>query len=302
MSAVDAAPRGAGIRAALLGPWSKTPLAVSLCVAWLALVVFVAVFADFIAPYAYTEQSLLQRLKPPAFLGGSWEHVLGTDELGRDVMSRLFYAARTSLLIALIGTSIGAVVGTLIGFVAAHFRGVVDDIVMIFVDFQAAVPFFIVALAILAFFGNSFELFLAIVGLFGWETYARLTRGLVLSANAKGYAGAIRTLGVHPARIYLRHVLPNILSILVVQVTLNFPEIILLETSLSFLGLGIQPPGTSLGLTLGAGRNYLATAWWIGIPAGCVIFLTTLSISVIGDWARDLLDPANATEGGPGGR
>ncbi|MCF3936165.1 ABC transporter permease [Acuticoccus sp. M5D2P5] len=286
----------ARLRGALFGRWSKTPLAVGLCLAWLGLIAFVAIFADVIAPYGFAEQSLLDRLKPPVFLGGTWDHVLGTDGLGRDVLSRLFFAIQTSLVIALVGTLIGAVVGTLIGFVAAHFRGLVDDIVMVFVDFQASVPFFIVALAILAFFGNSFELFLAIVGLYGWETYARLTRGLVLSANAKGYAGAIRTLGVHPARIYVRHVLPNILSILVVQVTLNFPEIILLETSLSFLGLGVQPPDTSLGLTLGAGRNYLATAWWIGIPAGCAIFLTTLSISILGDWIRDLLDPSHATE------
>nr|WP_226576195.1 ABC transporter permease [Acuticoccus sediminis] len=294
--AATAEPRGAGIRARILGAWSRTPLAVAVCVVWLALIVLVAIFADVIAPYGFAEQSLLNRLKPPVFAGGSWDYVLGTDGLGRDVLSRLFYAVRTSLVIALVGTLIGAVAGTILGFVAAHFRGFVDDVIMIFVDFQAAVPFFIVALAILAFFGNTFELFLAIVGLYGWETYARLTRGLVLSANSKGYAGAIRTLGVHPARIYVRHVLPNILSILVVQITLNFPEIILLETSLSFLGLGVQPPATSLGLTLGEGRNYLATAWWIGIPAGCAIFFTTLSISILGDWVRDLLDPSNARE------
>jgi len=185
-----------------------------ICLLWLALVVFTAIFSGLLAPFGYTEQSLLNRLKPPAFLGGPSDHLLGADGLGRDVLSRLFFALRTSILVALLGTGIGAATGTF--------------------------------------------------------------------------------LGVHPVRIYLRHVLPNIAGVLVVQLTLNFPEIILLETSLSFLGLGIQPPETSLGLALGEGRNYIATAWWIGLPAGVVIFLTTLSISLVGDWVRDALDPSLA--------
>ncbi len=266
-------------------------LLILLCIAWLILVLTVAVCADYLAPFAYTEQSLLNRLKPPAFLGGNPKYLLGSDGLGRDVLSRLIYATRMSVLIAIVGSMIGATVGTLLGFLAAHFRGLVEDIVMVFVDFQASMPFFIIALAVLAFFGNNFELFLVVVGLYGWEVYARLTRSLVLQANGQGYAFAIRTLGVHPVRIYARHILPNIMSVLIVQVTLNFPELILIETSLSFLGLGIQPPQTSLGLMLGEGRNYLATAWWTGIPAGIVIFLTTLSISLVGDWLRDMLDP-----------
>ncbi|MGK9051416.1 ABC transporter permease [Neorhizobium petrolearium] len=262
-----------------------------LCIVWLALVLLVAAGADHLAPFSYTEQSLLNRLKPPAFLSGDPKYLLGTDGLGRDVLSRLIYATRMSVVIAILGSMIGATFGTLLGFLAAHFRGLIEDVVMVFVDFQASMPFFIIALAVLAFFGNNFELFLVVVGLYGWEVYARLTRGLVLQANGQGYAFAIRTLGVHPARIYMRHILPNILSVLIVQLTLNFPELILIETSLSFLGLGIQPPQTSLGLMLGEGRNYLATAWWTGVPAGTVIFLTTLSISLVGDWLRDKLDP-----------
>ncbi|SMF58923.1 peptide/nickel transport system permease protein [Xaviernesmea oryzae] len=262
-----------------------------LCMVWLMLVLLVAAGADHLAPFSYTEQSLLNRLKPPAFLSGDPKYLLGTDGLGRDVLSRLIYATRMSVVIAILGSMIGATFGTLLGFLAAHFRGLIEDVVMVFVDFQASMPFFIIALAVLAFFGNNFELFLVVVGLYGWEVYARLTRGLVLQANGQGYAFAIRTLGVHPARIYMRHILPNILSVLIVQLTLNFPELILIETSLSFLGLGIQPPQTSLGLMLGEGRNYLATAWWTGVPAGIVIFLTTLSISLVGDWLRDKLDP-----------
>lgn len=262
-----------------------------LCMVWLALVLFVAIFADYLAPYSYTEQSLLSRLKPPAFLGGDPRFLLGSDGLGRDILSRLIYATRMSVMIAIVGSLIGATFGTLMGFLAAHFRGIVEDVIMVLADFQASMPFLIIALAVLAFFGNNFELFLVVIGLYGWEVYARLTRSLVLQANGQGYAFAISTLGVHPVRIYARHILPNIASVLIVQVTLNFPELILLETSLSFLGLGIQPPDTSLGLMLGEGRNYLATAWWTGVPAGIVIFLTTLSISLCGDWLRDKLDP-----------
>lgn len=266
-------------------------LVIILCMVWLAFVLIVAIGADHLAPYSYTAQSLLSRLKAPAVLGGDPRFLLGSDGLGRDVLSRLIYATRMSVMIAIVGSLIGATFGTLMGFIAAHFRGIVEDVIMIFVDFQASMPFLIIALAVLAFFGNNFELFLVVVGLYGWEIYARLTRSLVLQAKGQGYAFAIGTLGVHPVRIYARHILPNILSVLIVQVTLNFPELILLETSLSFLGLGIQPPQTSLGLMLGEGRNYLATAWWTGVPAGIVIFLTTLSISLCGDWLRDRLDP-----------
>ena len=261
------------------------------CMAFIALILIVAAGADLIAPQHYTDQSLLDRLKPPAFLGGPARYLLGTDELGRDVLSRLIYGIRFSLVIAILGTTIGAVLGTFLGFVAAHARGMVEETIMMMVDVQAAIPFLIIALALLAFFGNSFTLFIIIMGLNGWETYARLTRGMVLSTAAQGYAVAVRSLGAKPLRLYGRHILPNIASALIVQFTLNFPSTILLETSLSFLGLGVQPPLTSLGQMLGAGRNYLILAWWIAVAPGVTIFLTTLSISIVGDWLRDRLAP-----------
>jgi peptide/nickel transport system permease protein len=207
------------------------------------------------------------------------------------VLSRLLYGIRVSVVVAILGTVIGAVVGTFLGFVAAHVRGLVEETIMMMVDVQAAVPFLIIALAVLAFFGNSLTLFIIIMGINGWENYARLTRGMVLSASTHGYAVAVRSLGAKPWRIYGRHILPNIASALIVQFTLNFPSTILLETSLSFLGLGIQPPLTSLGQMLGAGRNHLILAWWIAVVPGATIFLTTLSISIVGDWLRDRLDP-----------
>ncbi len=267
------------------------PLPVLLGLGWVVLMLTVAFTADWISPFPITALDLRSRLAPPVGLGGTWLHPLGTDELGRDVLSRLIASIRMSLLIAFGATAISAVLGTLLGFLAAHFRGLVEQAVMALVDFQAAMPFLILALAVLAFFGNSLPLFICLLGLNGWERYARIARGLAISAGAQGYAAAVRQLGASPGRIYGRHVLPNIASTLIVSMTLAFPEIILLESGLSFLGLGVQPPMTSLGNMVGYGREYLTRAPWILLAPSAVIVLTTLSVSLIGDWLRDRLDP-----------
>jgi len=258
---------------------------------WLVLMLCVALLADVISPYAYTALDLRNRLSPPVFLGGTWLHPLGTDELGRDVLARLIYSIRTSLLIAFGATIIGALVGTSLGFLAAHFRGLVEQAVLALVDFSASLPFLILALAVLAFFGNSMVLLVCLLGLHAWERYARIARGLALSAGSQGYAAAVRQLGATPWRIYGRHVLPNIASTLIVSMTLAFPEIILLESGLSFLGLGVQPPETSLGSMVGYGREYLTRAPWILLAPAATIVLTTFAVSLIGDWLRDRLDP-----------
>ncbi len=272
--------------------FGRYPPLVIIAALWLLFMTFVAVSAPFISPYEYTAIHLRARLQAPAGMkGGDWKHVFGTDNLGRDVLSRLIFSIRLSLLVAFLGTIIGAILGTALGFLAAHFRGWVDDVVMAAVDFQAALPFFIIALALLAFLGNSLTLFIGLMGIYGWERYARLTRGLTLSARTHGYAVAVNTLGATPIRLYLRHILPNISSALIVNMTLNFPGTVILETSLSFLGIGIQPPMTSLGNMLGFGRDYLTTAWWIAVLPGITIFLATLAMSILGDWVRDRLDP-----------
>ena len=270
---------------------TRYPALVIIAFVFLGFVAGIFIFADLLAPFDYRQQDLLNRLMPPVFLGGESKYLLGTDELGRDILSRLLYATRFSILVAFLGTSIGAVIGTFLGFVAAHFRGAIEEVVMACVDVQASLPFMLIALAVLAFFGSSFTLFIFVMGIYGWEVFARLTRGMVLSANTHGYAVAVSSLGASPGRIYAAHILPNILSVLIVQFTLNFPQTILLETSLSFLGLGIKPPLTSLGQMLGAGRSHLLMAWWISVLPGTMIFLTTLSISIVGDWLRDRLDP-----------
>jgi peptide/nickel transport system permease protein len=268
------------------------PPSILISAIWIVFMVLVAVLADVIAPYDYKHMDLLDRLRPPIWLeNGAWAHPLGTDDLGRDVLSRIIFSIRISLFVALLGTFIGAVLGTSLGFAAAHFRGRIDDLIMILIDFQAALPFLILALAVLAFFENSFLLFVLVMGIYGWERYARIVRGLALSASSTGYAVAVRVLGASPARIYLRHILPNVASAIIVNMTLNFPETILVETSLSFLGLGIQPPLTSLGNMVGFGRDYLLTAWWIVVLPSFVIFVTSLAFSLFGDWLRDILDP-----------
>jgi len=272
-------------------PLQLTPGALA-CLIWLVLVLAVALLAPWLAPYDYEAVDLPARLKPPVWMAeGTWAHWLGTDDLGRDILSRLVHSVRMSLLVAVLGTAMGAVLGTTLGFLAAHFRGWVDDLVVMAIDFQAALPFMILALAVIAFFDSSLLLFIAVMGVYGWERYARITRGMTLSALGQGYALSLQVLGVPPLRIYLRHILPNIGSVLIVNVTLTFPAVILMETSLSFLGLGIQPPQTSLGNMVGFGRDYLMTAWWIAVLPSCVIFLTTLAMCLLGDWLRDRLDP-----------
>ena len=258
---------------------------------FLAVIVLLCLVGDLLTPHGYTDTNLMNRLEAPVFMGGSSEFLLGTDRLGRDLLARLIFALRVSVVIAILGTLIGAVLGTLLGFLAAHARGWAEEAIMLMVDFQASMPFIIIALCLLAFFGNSLTLFIFIMGLNGWEIYARLTRGVVLSAKAQPYVQAVLALGANPLRLYARHVLPNVAGILIVQFTLNFPLTILLETALSFLGLGIQPPLTSLGVILGEGRDYLINAPWISVSPGVLIFLTTLSMSLIGDWLRDEMDP-----------
>lgn len=251
------------------------------------MVVAVGATAHWMAPYNYMQQAPLSRFALPGSLPG---HFLGTDYLGRDLLSNLLVATQTTLIIALVGSMICAFVGTSLGFLAAHFGGWIDNLIMGFADAMSSVPFIIIALGVLAFFGSSPLLFVFLVGIASWERYARLSRGLVLSANQEGYAEAARIVGVPSLRIYVRHMLPNIAGPLIVQLTVNFPEIILLESGLSFLGLGIQPPATSLGLMVADGRNYLAIAWWLTALPGMMIVLTTLSISLLGDYLRDRFD------------
>ena len=263
------------------------PLNVKLALVFIALFVLFAIFGHLLTPHGFRETSLFARLKPP----GTESYPLGTDARGRDLLARLVTGAQITLVVAIVGTVIGAVLGSLLGILAAASRGKTEAIIVAAVDVQASLPIIIVALFMLAMFDNSFVLFLLLVGLNGWEVYARLMRGATLQAKEFGYVIAVRALGASPMRIYLRHILPNILNIALVQFTVNLPLTVLLETALSFLGLGVQPPLTSLGQIMSEGRDRLMTAWWLTLLPGAIIFCLALSVSMIGDWLRDQLDP-----------
>ena len=273
------------------GAVRPVPLLVTAALVWLAAAVIVALAADMLSPHDYRSLDLRNRLAPPLLLGGGADHALGTDELGRDVLSRLLVSIRISLTVAFLATLLSTLIGVTIGFLAAHFRGWFEQVVLMLIDLQAAMPFMFLALFVLAAFGNNLALFIVLMGFYGWERTARLARGLALAAHSQTYVSAVREIGASPWRVYAVHVLPNTASTIIVAMTLNFPEIILLESGLSFLGLGVQPPLTSLGNMVGYGRAYLNSAAWIPLAPSLVIVLTTLSVSIVGDWLRDRLDP-----------
>ena len=263
----------------------------------LALFVSAAILADVIAPYDPTHNELLARLQAPALTdGGSGTHLLGTDQLGRDVLSRIIHGARVSLTIAVLGTLLGAAFGTLCGLVSGFTRGRVDEFVMLLVDAYVALPFLIIALSIVAMLGSSMRVLVMLAALAGWASYTRVSRGLALQTRNQQYVLAARALGAGPGRLLLRHILPNALAPLIVLATFELTAIILLESSLSFLGFGIQPPQPAWGVMVAEGRDYLATAWWIGVFPGLAIMLVAISVSLTGDWLRDVLDPTLRTQ------
>lgn len=268
-------------------------IAISLLLA--LLLVLAAILAPQLAPHDIRSQSLLSRLQPPALLGGAPSYLLGTDQLGRDIFSRLLFALRTSLTIAMLGMLIGVTIGTALGLISGLLGGLVDDIIMFAVDTQAALPFTLLAITAVALFGTSPTVLITIIGLAGWDTYARVVRGQVLAARELPFVEASRALGAPLWQMAAQHILPNVISPILVLATMNFSTIVLTESALSFLGLGIQPPATSLGQMLGEGRDYMATAWWIAAAPATVIVVITMIVSLIGDWLRDELDPATAS-------
>jgi len=253
--------------------------------------IVLAAFAPLIAPFDPLDQSLISRLRPPlGFERYKDGFYLGTDELGRDVLSRSLYGLRLTLGLALAGASIGLLLGGTLGLLAGLKRGFAEDIIMAAVDIQIAVPFTLIALLILAIFGSSLEVMVVVLGIAGWEQYARIVRGEVRKITEMPFIEAARASGGSPRYIAIRHVLPNIVSPLVVQFTLALSNIVILESTLSFLGLGVQPPTATLGSMVGYGRDYMPTApWMVTVPAVMIILLT-FSVQITGDWLRDRAD------------
>ena len=251
-----------------------------------------AVFAPAVAPHDPLDQDITRRLLPPAWLaGGSVEHVLGTDQLGRDILSRIIHGSRISLMIGLLSVAISLPAGVAAGLVSGYAGGRFDDVVMRVADVQLAFPFILLAITIAGVLGPSPRNVILILAVGGWVVYARITRGQVLSLREKEFIEAARGLGMGHARVLLRHILPNVLTPIIVVGTFAVAQMILLETSLSFLGLGVQPPTPSWGGMLNDGRGYITIAWWLTTFPGAAIMLTVLGINFLGDWLRDLLDP-----------
>ena len=251
-----------------------------------------AIFAEQVSPHEPTKGNILDRLQPPAWLeGGSWEHPLGTDKLGRDMLSRIIYGARISLTIAAISIVCGGIVGTTLGLVAGYWGGLWDHIIMRLVDIKISIPSILLALILAAALGPSYFTVIIVVALTLWTRYARLVRGEVLSLRSQDFISRAKVSGSSTARIILRHLLPNVVNTIIVLATLEVGMVIILEASLSFLGAGIPPPNPAWGLMVADGRALVINAWWVSFFPGVAILLTVLSMNLLGDWLRDKLDP-----------
>jgi peptide/nickel transport system permease protein len=252
----------------------------------------IALAAPYLAPHNPERGSLRARLEPPT-LGGpdNQAHLLGTDHLGRDILSRIIYGTRVSLTVGFAAVAIGGMVGGSLGLVVGFRGGWIDEVVMTVADAQLAFPFILLAIGIIAVLGPSFRNLVIVVGLSGWVTYARVLRSQVLSLRRREFIDAIIGLGGSVPRIIVRHILPNVASTFMVIATLELARAIVLEATLSFLGLGIQPPTPSWGVMIQEGREYLDSAWWISVFPGLVLMLTSVVVSRTGDWLRDVFDP-----------
>ncbi len=267
----------------------RFPLSVLVSALLIVGVIVAALFAPHISPHDPLKQSLARRLAPPSLT--SAVHWLGTDQLGRDVLSRIIYGSRISLIVGFAAVMVGGLLGSLLGLAAGYFGGKLDEIVMMVVDAQLAFPVILLAIAIIAVLGPSVTNLVIVVGLSGWVTYARIIRAQVLTLKSREFIQVIRGLGGSAWRIIFRHILPNALSPLIVLATLDLARTIILESTLSFLGLGVQPPTPSWGLMISDGREYLATAWWVATFPGLTLMATALAVSRLGDWLRDVMDP-----------
>ncbi len=243
-------------------------------------------------PHPPENADLDARLTPPAFLGGGTAgHPLGTDNLGRDLLSRMMYGARFSLLVALSAVAIGAALGTVAGILAGHRGGMLDVVLMRLVDVQLAFPLLLLIIAIIAVLGRGLGVLIVVLGIPAWAHYARIVRASTLSISATQYLEAARALGGSETRLIARHILPNLATPLVILTTFEIARLLLIESAVSFLGLGIQPPTPSWGTMIADGRNHIYEGWWVSTIPGLGIFMAVLAFNFIGDGLRDVLDP-----------
>jgi peptide/nickel transport system permease protein len=258
----------------------------------LFLLVFPAVFAHQVAPYDPLRGSLAKRLKPPVWQErGSFDHLLGTDKLGRDILSRMIHGARVSLTVSLVAIFVGGAIGTSLGLISGYFGGKTDALLMRLVDISLSLPTILLALVLVAAVGPSFGTVITVLVVLLWARYARLVRGETLSIRERDFVARARVAGASHTRIMVRYIFPNVVNSLIVLATLQVGYVILLESALSFLGAGLPRPTPAWGLMIADGRELIVTAWWVSMFPGLAIMLTVLALNLLGDWLRDHLDP-----------
>lgn len=255
------------------------------------LVVFAALVGQYLVPYDPAAQNILKRLQPPLAEGRHGIHLLGTEALGRDIFSRLVMGAQVSLLVGVCSVVVSMIVGVTLGIVAGYEDKYLGRFLMGITDVQLAIPFLVLALAVVAVLGPSLFNLVLVLGLTNWVQHARVVRAEVLVLRDREYVQAARALGAGTPRILFRHLLPNVMSSIIVISSLLVAKMILFESSLSFLGLGVPPSTPTWGAMIAEGRNYIANAWWVAAMPGFAIFFTVIGINLVGDRLRDMLDP-----------
>lgn len=256
-------------------------------------VVLTALLAPWVSPFDPIDQDIGERrLKPPGWQEETGRlHLLGTDHLGRDLFARIIHGAQPALLVGFAAVCISGVLGMAAGLISGYFGGKVDDVLMRLADIQLAFPFILLAIAVIGILGPSLKTIIAVIGVSSWVVYARVVRGTVLTLREREFVHAALALGSRDVRVVLRHVLPNALTPWLVVATLDMARVIVIESALSFLGLGVQPPTPTWGGMLADGRVYISTAWWLATFPGLAILITVLGINLFGDGLRDTLDP-----------
>lgn len=272
---------------------------VRVAVVALGLFILAALLAPLIAPANPMAGSLDDRLMPPAWIeGGSLRHILGADDLGRDILSRLIYGAQVSLAVSVLAILGAGLVGSSIGMIAGYFGGWIDRIIMRIVDLALSFPIIMLALLIAALFGPSLVNIIIVLMIVLWSPYARMARGETLRVKKLDYVDLARTAGASDAYIIVRHILPNIAGALIVLATLQVGTVIVLEASLSFLGVGVPPPTPSWGSMVSDGRNFIASAWWVSLIPGLAVLVVVMSANMLGDALADHLNPDRRRETG----
>lgn len=256
----------------------------------LAVMLVLALLAPWLAPRDPNAQNLLGRLKPPGAELRGITYRFGTDELGRDLLSRLIFGARVSLMVAAVAVLISGAVGTMLGMLAGWYRGAIGTVIMRLVDIVLSVPAILLAIIIVAIIGPGLMNVVLVLAFTRWARFARIAYGQTLGLVGLPYVRLSHFMGASGLRVMLRHILPNIIGPVMVIATLEFGLMVLFEAGLSFLGLGVQPPTPSWGAILSTGRNYVTTAWWISVFPGLFLFLLILSVNVLGDHVRDVIE------------